>query len=229
MDEKSTVKRIVRQESSGLEGMAQHIKSSATWKDLAFPQNLVTKLMGFCHQLKQSGVTSQKSTLGKGQMVLFTGACGTNKTKAAEVIANELCLDLYRIDLSAVVSKHIGETEKNLSRVFGAAEAAHVILFFDEADSLFSRRTEVKDAHDRFANDETSNLLQPIDDYAGLAILATNSRQALDEAFTRRFSDIVEFPLSNTEERESLWKDVLPAESPASSEPPLKSRLPREK
>ncbi|WP_059423300.1 ATP-binding protein [Sulfuricella sp. T08] len=226
MDEKSIVKRAARQGSSCLEGMAQHIKSAALREDLAFPQNVVTKLRELCTQVKHSdGVSSQGSHPGKGLIVLFTGPCGTGKTKAAQVIANELHLDLYRIDLSTVVSKFIGETEKNLSRLFDAAKAANGILYFDEADGLFGKHTEVKDGHDRYANMEINYLLQRMEDFEGIAILATNSRDT-DEAFIRRLSYIVEFPLPKPEERECLWRDVFPVDSESSELPP-KNRRPR--
>ena len=138
---------------------------------------------------------------GLGISALFAGASGTGKTMAAEVLANELRLDLYRIDLSAVVSKYIGETEKNLRRVFDAAEDGGAMLFFDEADALFGKRSEVKDSHDRYANIEVNYLLQRMEAYRGLAILATNMKSALDPAFLRRLRFIVHFPFPARAER----------------------------
>jgi SpoVK/Ycf46/Vps4 family AAA+-type ATPase len=132
---------------------------------------------------------------------------------AAEVIANELSLDLYRIDLSAVVNKYIGETEKNLRRVFDAAECGGVILFFDEADALFGKRSEVKDSHDRYANIEINYLLQRLESYRGLAILATNMRTALDTAFTRRIRFIVEFHPHGVAERKAIWRQIFPPQT----------------
>ncbi|MEP7218695.1 MAG: ATP-binding protein, partial [Bacteroidota bacterium] len=151
---------------------------------------------------------------GLGINALFAGESGTGKTMAAEVIANDLRLNLYRIDLSAVVSKYIGETEKNLRRLFDAAEDGGAILFFDEADALFGKRSEVKDSHDRYANIEINYLLQRIESYGGLAILATNMKSALDAAFMRRLRFIISFPFPGQPERREMWRKVLPAETP---------------
>jgi vesicle-fusing ATPase len=145
-----------------------------------------------------------------GLSVLFCGPPGTGKTMAAEALASELALDLYRIDLSQVVNKYIGETEKNLRRVFDAAEASDCILFFDEADALFGKRTEVKDAHDRFANIEIAYLLERMERFKGLAILATNRRKDLDEAFLRRLRYVLEFPTPGVVERERIWRAGIP-------------------
>jgi SpoVK/Ycf46/Vps4 family AAA+-type ATPase len=149
-----------------------------------------------------------------GISALFTGESGTGKTMAAEVLARELGLELYRIDLSAVVSKYIGETEKNLRRVFDAAEESGAILLFDEADALFGKRSEVKDSHDRYANIEVSYLLQRMEAYRGLAILTTNLRTALDAAFQRRLRFVVQFPFPDQEQRELIWRGVFPAATP---------------
>jgi SpoVK/Ycf46/Vps4 family AAA+-type ATPase len=151
---------------------------------------------------------------GLGIAVLFAGASGTGKTMAAEVLAAELRLDLYRIDLSAVVSKYIGETEKNLRRVFDAAEEGGSILLFDEADALFGKRSEVKDSHDRYANVEVSYLLQRMEAYRGLAILTTNRKSALDPAFMRRLRFVVQFPFPDTAQREEIWRRAFPAATP---------------
>jgi SpoVK/Ycf46/Vps4 family AAA+-type ATPase len=156
----------------------------------------------------------RKLSLGKGLNVLFSGPPGTGKTMAAEVMANELQLDLYKIDLSQVVSKYIGETEKNLDRIFNAAQSANAILFFDEADALFGKRSEVKDAHDRYANIEVGYLLQKMEEYEGVAILATNLRQSMDEAFLRRLQIIVEFPFPDEAERQRIWAVIFPEEAP---------------
>jgi SpoVK/Ycf46/Vps4 family AAA+-type ATPase len=145
-----------------------------------------------------------------GISVLFAGSPGTGKTMAAEVLARELDLPIYRIDLSQVVNKYIGETEKNLKRLFDAADISDMILFFDEADSLFGRRTEVKDAHDRYANLEISYLLERMERFKGMAILATNRKKDLDEAFLRRLRYIVEFPFPEIEERKRIWRQVIP-------------------
>jgi SpoVK/Ycf46/Vps4 family AAA+-type ATPase len=145
-----------------------------------------------------------------GLSVLFSGPPGTGKTMAAEVVAAAVGMPLYRIDLSQVVNKYIGETEKNLRRLFDAADAADVVLFFDEADALFGKRTEVKDAHDRYANLEVGYLLERMERFTGLAILATNRRKDLDEAFLRRLRFVVEFPLPGPEERRRIWTGVIP-------------------
>ena len=157
---------------------------------------------------------AKKLSLGKGLNALFAGPPGTGKTMAAEVIAGELQLDLYKIDLSQVVSKYIGETEKNLDRIFTAAESANAILFFDEADALFGKRSEVKDSHDRYANIEIGYLLQKMEEYEGVAILATNLRQNLDEAFVRRMHFVVDFPFPDEEHRRRIWGVTFPREAP---------------
>jgi SpoVK/Ycf46/Vps4 family AAA+-type ATPase len=151
---------------------------------------------------------------GLGISALFAGDSGTGKTMAAEVIATHLRLDLYRIDLSAVVSKYIGETEKNLRRLFDAAEMGGAILFFDEADALFGKRSEVKDSHDRYANIEINYLLQRMEAYRGLAILATNMKSALDQAFLRRLRFVVNFPFPGVAERKAIWQKVFPSGVP---------------
>jgi SpoVK/Ycf46/Vps4 family AAA+-type ATPase len=156
----------------------------------------------------------QKMNRGLGISALFAGASGTGKTMAAEVIANDLRLNLYRIDLSAVVSKYIGETEKNLRQLFDAAEDGGAILFFDEADALFGKRSEIKDSHDRYANIEINYLLQRMEAYRGLAVLATNMKSALDQAFLRRLRFIVNFPFPGAEDRKRIWRKVFPAETP---------------
>jgi SpoVK/Ycf46/Vps4 family AAA+-type ATPase len=151
---------------------------------------------------------------GRGISALFSGPSGTGKTMAAEVLAKHLKIDLYRIDLAGVVSKYIGETEKNLRNVFEAAEQTGAILFFDEADALFGKRSEVKDSHDRYANIEVNYLLQRMEDYRGLAILCTNRRAALDRAFLRRLRFVVEFPFPDWSHRRLIWQKVFPSEAP---------------
>jgi SpoVK/Ycf46/Vps4 family AAA+-type ATPase len=151
---------------------------------------------------------------GLGVTALFSGGSGTGKTLAAEVLASELALDLYRIDLSSVVNKYIGETEKNLRRVFDAAEDSGAILLFDEADALFGKRSDVKDSHDRYANIEVSYLLQRMEAYRGLAILTTNLKSALDTAFQRRLRFMVNFPFPDAEQREAIWRRSIPPPTP---------------
>ena len=158
----------------------------------------------------------RKLAHGKGISVLFSGPPGTGKTMAAQVLAHDLALDLYKIDLSRVVSKYIGETEKNLSRIFDEAEHSNAILFFDEADALFGKRTEISDAHDRYANLETSFLLQKMEEYEGIVILASNLRENMDNAFLRRIRFIVEFPFPDAASRLKIWKKHFPAEAPVS-------------
>jgi SpoVK/Ycf46/Vps4 family AAA+-type ATPase len=155
-----------------------------------------------------------KGSRGLGISALFHGESGTGKTMAAEVLANQFRLDLYRIDLSAVVSKYIGETEKNLERIFTAAETGGVILLFDEADALFGKRTEVQDSRDRHANVEVSYLLQRMEAYQGLAILTTNLKNALDSAFLRRIRFLVAFPFPEASSRSEIWQRIFPPQTP---------------
>ncbi|AOX04313.1 ATPase [Moorena producens PAL-8-15-08-1] len=203
-----------------LDDLAQPINATATWEDLVLPTpqrlllgDIATHLR---HQYKvyQEWGFAQKGDRGLGISALFYGASGTGKTMAAEVLANEFRLDLYRIDLSRVVSKYIGETEKNLRRIFDAAETGSAILLFDEADALFGKRTQVKDSHDRHANIEVSYLLQRMEAYQGLAILTTNFQSALDSAFSRRIRFVVEFPFPGPEIRTQIWQRIFPAQTP---------------
>jgi SpoVK/Ycf46/Vps4 family AAA+-type ATPase len=157
---------------------------------------------------------ASRDTRGLSVTALFSGVSGTGKTLAAEVIAGALELDLYRIDLGAVVSKWIGETEKNLGRLFDSAEESGAILLFDEADALFGRRSEVKDSHDRYANIEVSYLLQRMETYRGVAILTTNLRETLDPAFLRRIRYLVHFPFPGAAERLEIWRRMFPAAVP---------------
>jgi hypothetical protein len=199
-----------------LDQLALRLDARATWDDIVLPSAEVVLLRQIAAQVrKRSRVYDdwgfrERMNRGLGISVLFAGESGTGKTMAAEVIANEVELDLYRIDLSAVVSKYIGETEKNLRRMFDAAEDGGAILFFDEADALFGKRSEVKDSHDRYANIEVNYLLQRMEAYAGLAILATNMKGALDQAFMRRLRFIVNFPIPGVPERKRIWRRVFP-------------------
>ncbi|MFZ2498196.1 AAA family ATPase [Methanosarcina sp.] len=155
----------------------------------------------------------KKLSYGKGLNVLFSGPSGTGKTMAAEILANEVKLDLYKIDLSSVVSKYIGETEKNLKKIFEEAETSNCILFFDEADAIFGKRSEVKDAHDRYANIETAYLLQKMEEHEGTVILASNFRKNIDESFERRLNIIIEFPFPDENRRLKIWRTVFPREA----------------
>jgi hypothetical protein len=203
-----------------LDTLAQRLDPKATWDDLVLPDEETNMLHQVSDQVMQRNQVyeiwgfAHKMNRGLGINALFAGESGTGKTMAAEVIANALRLNLYRIDLSAVVSKYIGETEKNLRRLFDAAEDGGAILFFDEADALFGKRSEVKDSHDRYANIEINYLLQRMESYRGLAILATNMKSALDVAFMRRLRFIVTFPFPGLAERKQMWQKVFPAETP---------------
>jgi SpoVK/Ycf46/Vps4 family AAA+-type ATPase len=172
--------------------------------------NRVAAQVAHPFQVYEKRQVSRSVNRGLGISVLFAGESGTGKTLAAEVLAKVLDLDLYRIDLSSVVNKYIGETEKNLRRLFDAAEDSGVVLFFDEADALFGKRSEVKDSHDRYANIEINYLLQRLEAYNGLAILATNLRSALDQAFMRRLRFIVNFPFPSPAERVKIWQKAFP-------------------
>ena len=203
-----------------LDALAQRLETKATWDDIVLPNEEIDLLRQVAGQVNQRTTVygewgfDRRMNRGLGISALFTGESGTGKTMAAEVLANELRLNLYRVDLSAVVSKYIGETEKNLRRLFDAAEEGGAILFFDEADALFGKRSEVKDSHDRYANIEVNYLLQRIEAYLGLAILATNMRSALDTAFTRRLRFIVNFPFPSLADRRSMWRKAFPPQTP---------------
>ena len=203
-----------------LDGLCERVESAATWDDLVLPpaqQQILRDIAA--HVRHRATVYDQwgfgdRRARGLGVTALFAGASGTGKTMAAEVIGNELRLDVYRIDLSAVVSKYIGETEKNLRRIFDAAEEGGVVLLFDEADALFGKRSEVKDSHDRYANIEVSYLLQRMENYRGLAILTTNLKSALDTAFLRRIRFVVQFPFPDVDERAEIWRRIFPRATP---------------
>jgi len=201
-------------------GLARRIVPTHSWADLVLPEDSLEQLRELSAQVRnRTRVYGEWSfgarlTRGRGISALFAGPSGTGKTLAAEIVAHEVELDLYRIDLAGVVDKYVGETEKNLRRVFDAAEASGAVLFFDEADALFGKRTEVKDSHDRYANIELNYLLQRIEDYHGLAILATNRKSMLDEAFLRRLRFVVDFPLPAPAQREAIWAGVFPPETP---------------
>jgi hypothetical protein len=212
--------RACRGHAAALPGLAQRIDARAGWNDLVLPDAQHRALQQIAvharHRLTvhHAWGFASKSARGLGIATLFWGDSGTGKTLAAEALANELGLALYRIDLSAVVSKYIGETEKNLRKLFDAAEDAGAILLFDEADALFGKRSEVKDSHDRYANIEVSYLLQRMEAYSGLAILTTNHKAALDSAFQRRLRFVVHFPFPDQAQREAIWRAVLPSEAP---------------
>ncbi len=199
-----------------LDELAQRVDATARWEDLVLPEAQASTLRQIAthvrHRLQvhHEWGFADKGARGLGVTALFAGDSGTGKTMAAEVLARELMLDLYRIDLSAVVSKYIGETEKNLRRVFDAAEESGAILLFDEADALFGKRSEVKDSHDRYANIEVSYLLQRMEAYRGLAILTTNLKSSLDVAFMRRLRFVVQFPFPDQAMRDAIWQRAFP-------------------
>ena len=203
-----------------LDDLAHRIEPAASWDDLVLPLEQRRILSDVAVHVRRRSVVYEswgfaaKSSRGLGISALFSGPSGTGKTMAAEVLANELRLDLYRIDLSAVISKYIGETEKNLRRVFDAAEGGGAILLFDEADALFGKRSEVKDSHDRYANIDISYLLQRMEAYRGLAILTTNMKSALDSAFLHRIRFIAHFPFPDTAQRTEIWQRIFPSETP---------------
>jgi hypothetical protein len=203
-----------------LGSLARVVTPRARWEDLVLPDDTITQLREICVHVRQRPRVlhewgfDRRLTLGKGLYALFVGPSGTGKTLAAEVIAGSLGLELLRVDLAAVVSKYIGETEKNLERIFRSAEGGDAVLFFDEADALFGRRSEIKDAHDRYANIEVDFLLQRLEQYEGVVILASNLAQNIDESFTRRMQFTVDFPFPNEPLRLAIWRNHFPPETP---------------
>jgi len=221
----ASLRDACRAESSqGLARFGHTMPSQRGWRDLILPADRMQQLHEVCRAVRYRSRVydgwgfEAKLALAKGLNVLFTGPPGTGKTMAAEVLGAELGLEVYRIDLSAVVSKYIGETEKNLAHVFADAETSNAILFFDEADALFGRRTEVKDAHDRYANVEVSYLLTRLEQHEGIVILASNLRKNVDEAFVRRMHFTVEFPLPEYAERRALWETIWPDRAPRAAD-----------
>jgi SpoVK/Ycf46/Vps4 family AAA+-type ATPase len=200
--------------------LAHKIEPRYSWEDLVLPEtplNMLSELVNMVQTrplVLESWGLGRKLTAGMGVSALFSGPPGTGKTLAAQIIANQLGIDLYRIDLSTVVSKFVGETEKNLERIFSEASESNAILFFDEADAIFGKRSEVKDAHDRYANIEVGYLLQRMETYDGVAILATNLRANLDDAFTRRLQFIINFPFPEEEYRLNIWQVLMPPDLP---------------
>ncbi|AEK61884.1 ATP-binding protein [Collimonas fungivorans] len=200
--------------------VAQEVKSAYRFDDIILPaktKGWLQEVLQYAqnrHQVIENWGFDQKNQNSKNLCVLFYGPSGTGKTMAASIIANELNLGLYKIDLANIVSKYIGETEKHLAQLFDQAEAMNIVLFFDEAESLFSKRTETKDAHDRYANLQTGYLLQRIETYPGIVILSTNLLKNMDKAFTRRFKFMIEYPFPGAEQRLQLWRNAFPAATP---------------
>jgi len=208
------------QNAAGLERLARRIEPVVAWPDLVLPGPVVDQLRELAGRARHRDLVldgwgmGRRSSKGRGITALFAGDSGTGKTMSAEVIAGELGLDLYVIDLSTVVDKYIGETEKNLDRVFSEADRVNGILLFDEADSIFGKRSEVKDARDRYANVEVAYLLQRMEQFNGMAILTTNLRANVDEAFVRRLDSIIDFPMPEQEDRLRIWHTNLPPDLP---------------
>lgn len=207
-----------------LSNKATLIKKKHTWDELVLPEAQKKALERACNQIKYKHIVydewNLKNTVlyGTGLSMLFTGPPGTGKTMAAQVISNELHLEIYRVDLSRVVSKYIGETEKNLAEIFDSAKKSNVILLFDETDALFGKRTEVKDSHDKHANLETAYLLQKMEEYNGITIMTTNLMNNLDQAFFRRISYVVHFPLPDEKSRKLIWQKIFPKNAPISKD-----------
>ena len=212
------------QNAAGLERLARRIEPVVGWPDLVLPGPIVEQLHELTARARHRDLVldtwgmGRRSSKGRGITALFAGDSGTGKTMSAEVIAGELGLDLYVIDLSTVVDKYIGETEKNLDRVFSEADRVNGILLFDEADSIFGKRSEVKDARDRYANVEVAYLLQRMEQFDGMAILTTNLRSNVDEAFVRRLDAIIDFPMPELDDRLRLWRTNLPAGLPLAAD-----------
>jgi SpoVK/Ycf46/Vps4 family AAA+-type ATPase len=207
-----------------LRGLAGRVELRFGWEDLVLPQRVLQQLqeveagVRLRHQVHARWGFGGKLGSQTGASVLFSGVSGTGKTMAAGVVARSLGLELYKIDLSCVVSKYIGETERNLARIFDEAERSSAVLFFDEADALFGKRSEVKDAHDRYANIEVAYLLQRMEQFSGLAVLATNLSRNMDEAFVRRLQHVIEFPFPDVVHRERLWRSMFPETAPQSDD-----------
>lgn len=208
------------QSNKKLNTLTKKLNPIYIWEDLVLPDDIKAHLREISAFIKYKGMVytdwgfDKKLSGGRGLNVLFSGKSGTGKTMAAEVLAREVELDIYKIDLSSVVSKYVGETEKNLQKIFNEAETSNAILFFDEADSLFGKRSEVKDAHDRYANIETGYLLQKMEEYEGVVVLATNLSTNIDDAFLRRMQFVIEFPFPEETQREKIWKSIFPKDAP---------------
>lgn len=210
-----------RQQSHGeISNLAQRVTLKSGWDDLVLPSATLRRVREVANAIacrqrvyKDWGMGSRVNN-PNGLTAMFAGASGTGKTLTASVIAGEMGLDLYRVDLAGVVSKYIGETEKNLDRIFAAASNANAILFFDEAEALFGKRSETKDAHDRYANIEVAYLLQKMEEHDGVVVLATNLAKNLDQAFLRRLNFVVEFPRPDARLRELIWRHIFPDQMP---------------
>src|SRR5207249_158643 len=220
LDEDTLKSGARAQNAAGLERLARRIEPAVGFADLVLPPDAMAQLKElltrarYREQVLDVWKMGGPSARRRGLTALFAGASGTGKTMAAEVLAGEMGLDLYVVDLASVVDKYVGETEKNLDRIFQEAEGVNGVLLFDEADALFGKRSEVSDAHDRYANVEVAYLLQRMELFEGIAILATNLRANLDEAFARRLDVLVDFPEPEAEERLRLWRHCLGTRAP---------------
>jgi AAA+ superfamily predicted ATPase len=220
IDTKSLASACYQNGKAHLITKAKKIEAKYHWDDIILPDDAKNLLKDACNQMKFRQTVfgewgfEKRLSYGKGLSILFSGPPGTGKTMSAQVVANELQLELYKVDIAKLVSKYIGDTEKNLEGIFDEAQLSNAILFFDEADAIFGKRTEVKDSHDRHANVETAYLLQRIEDYEGVTILATNYLKNIDEAFLRRFNFVIEFPFPDAEYREMIWRSMFPKETP---------------
>ena len=197
-----------------LKALTRHVEPKVFWRDLTLPQSNLSTLRDICNEFRNISRFSgdwdyEAGVMNNNITALFAGPSGNHKAMAAEAIATDLGIPLYTVDLSKVVSKYIGETEKNLARVFDAAGGSGALLFFDEGDALFGERTEVRDSHDRYANVAVANLLERIGTYPGIVILATNLNRNLDQTFLRRIRFILDFPVPNNEERRNIWDKVV--------------------
>lgn len=217
-------KACYQQVQHKLERKATRIEPRYGWGDVILPPEQKDQLRNACNQVKYRGVVyndwgfEKKLAYGKGLSMLFAGPPGTGKTMSAQVVAGDLQLELYKVDLSQVISKYIGETEKNLHEIFEEAQLSNAVLFFDETDALFGKRSEVKDSHDKYANIETAYLLQKMEEYQGITVLATNLLNNIDEAFLRRINYVIKFPFPDSEYREKIWQSMFPPAAPLSDD-----------
>lgn len=217
-------KACYQQVQHKLERKATRIEPRYGWEDVILPPEQKDQLRNACNQVKYRGVVygdwgfEKKLAYGKGLSMLFAGPPGTGKTMSAQVVAGDLQLELYKVDLSQVISKYIGETEKNLHEIFEEAQLSNAVLFFDETDALFGKRSEVKDSHDKYANIETAYLLQKMEEYQGITVLATNLLNNIDEAFLRRINYVIKFPFPDSEYREKIWHSMFPPAAPLSDD-----------
>ncbi|MBP1966342.1 ATP-binding protein [Paenibacillus aceris] len=217
-------KACYQQVQHKLERKATRIEPRYQWGDIILPPEQKDQLRNACNQVKYRGVVysdwgfEKKLAYGKGLSMLFAGPPGTGKTMSAQVVAGDLQLELYKVDLSQVISKYIGETEKNLHEIFEEAQLSNAVLFFDETDALFGKRSEVKDSHDKYANIETAYLLQKMEEYQGITVLATNLLNNIDEAFLRRINYVIKFPFPDSEYREKIWQSMFPPAAPLSDD-----------